>query len=147
MRNLTLILFIACCLILTGCGRGPSINGHTTRTAYRSVKQIKERIPPDNRVEFEVSFWTIRDAHKSDEEFLDIVDGKSAFEIIDMGKEIYQQRKASGAKEYTQYNSWEEMIAKFDKERINQEKQHPKNDKNYDSKNGSVVYNLRARQH
>ncbi len=146
MRNLTLIIFITFCLALAGCGRGGSVNGHTTRTAYRSVKFLKERLPPDNRVEFEVAFWTLRDAIKSDEEFLDKVDGKSAFDIIDMGKQVYQDRKTAGVKEYEQYKTWEEMIAKFDRERIDQEKQHPKGDKNYDSKNYSIMYNLRGRQ-
>ena len=146
MRQLSLTLFIALCLVLTGCGKGNSVNGHTTRTAYRSVKFIKERLPPDNRVEFEVAFWTLRDAYKSDEEFLDKVDGKSPDRIVDMGKEIYQQRKAEGAKEYEKYSTWEEMIAKFDKERMDQEKQHPKSEKNFDSKNYSIMYNLRGRQ-
>jgi hypothetical protein len=147
MRHLPFLLLIALILAITGCSRGGSINGHTTRTAYRSVKTIKQRLPPDNRVEFEVSFWTIRDAHKSDEEFLDVVDGKSPFDIIDMAKEIYQQRKASGFKPYEKYNSWDEMIAKFDKERIDQDKGNVKTERNYDSPNGSVIYNLRARQH
>ena len=146
MKRLPILLFLAICLALTGCGRGQKINGHTTLTAYRSVKTLKERVPPDNRVEFEVSFWTIRDAFKSDEEFLDKVDGKSAFEIIDMGKEIYQQRKTSGFKDYDKFKTWEEMIAQFERERLSQEKQHPKDEKNFDSKNYSIMYNLRGRQ-
>ena len=146
MRQLSLILFIAFCVALAGCGRGQSINGHTTRTAYRSVKLLKERLPPESRIEFEVSFWTLRDTYKSDEEFLDKVDGKSPDEIIEMGKETYQQRKASGFKDYEKYNNWEEMIAKFDKERMDQEKQHPKGEKDFDSKNYSIMYNLRGRQ-
>ena len=46
------------------------------------------------------------------------------WEIIDMGKEVYSQRKASGFKGYEKFNSWEEMIAKYDKERIDQDKKH-----------------------
>ena len=105
---------------------------------------MKERLPPENRVEFEVSFWTIRDAKKSDDEFLDAVDGKSPWEIIDAGKEIYQQRKASGFKGYEQYGSWEEMIAKFDKERIDQEKRPGSTKRDESKKNGTILYDLRA---
>jgi hypothetical protein len=146
MKQLPLIFLIILCLALTACGKS-GINGHTARTAYRSVKTMKERLPPDNRIEFEVAFWTIRDANRSEDAFLDAVDGKSPFEIIDMGKEIYQQRKTSGFKGYEKYNSWEEMIAKFDKERMDQDKKHIVDVKrNYDSPNTTILYNLRAPQ-
>jgi hypothetical protein len=145
MKRILTIFFITTCLILAACGKGQTVNGHTLNTAYRSVKFMKEKIPPESRVEFEVSFWTIRDANKSNEEFLNVVDGKSAFQIIEIGKEIYQQRKSSGFKDYEKYNSWEEMIAKFEKERMDQEKTHTKGEKNFDSKNYSVLYNLRGR--
>jgi hypothetical protein len=146
MKRSPLAFFIIICLALTACGKG-GINGHTARTAYRSVKIMKEKLPPDNKIEFEVSFWTVRDANKSEEAFLDAVDGKSAYEIIDMGKEIYQQRKSSGFKGYEKYSSWEEMIANYDKERMDQEKKHVVDTKrNYDSPNTTILYDLRAPQ-
>jgi len=144
MKRFSLLFVIFLGLTLTACGGGQKINGHTTLTAYRSVKMMKERLPPENRVEFEVSFWTIRDAKKSDDEFLDAVDGKSPWEIIDAGKEIYQQRKGSGFKGYEQYGSWEEMIAKFDKERIDQEKRPGSTKRDESKKNGTILYDLRA---
>lgn len=144
MKQNPLLFLIILCLALTACGRGQQVNGHTTRTAYRSVKTIKERLPPDNKVEFEVSFWTIRDSKKTDDEFLDVVDGKDPWEIIDMGKEIYQQRKASGFKGYEKYNSWEEMIAQFDKERIAQETKKGSTKREDTRKNGSILYDMRA---
>jgi len=146
MKRLPLLLFITFCLILSGlsgCGR-PGINGHTTKTAYRSVKLMKEKLPPETRVEFEVSFWTIRDAKANDDEFLDAVDGKDPFEIIDMAKEIYQERKNTGFKGYDKYNSWDEMIAKFDKERIDQEKQKGSTKRDDTRTNGTVLYNLQV---
>lgn len=148
MKKSPLLLLILISLALTACGKGGTVNGHTALTAYRSVKMIKDKLPPDNKIEFEVSFWTLRDANKSEEAFLDAVDGKSPWEIIDMGKEVYQQRKASGFKGYEKYNSWDEMIAKYGKERINQEKLHPKAEgsKDYDSPNTTILYNLRAPQ-
>lgn len=146
MKRSPLLFLIILCLALTDCGRGGTINGHTARTAYRSVKLLKEKLSPDNRVEFEVSFWTIRDANSSEDAFLDAVDGKSPFEIIDMAKEIYQQRKTTGYKGYEKYNSWDEMIANYGKERSDQDKKHVSGKKDFDSPNTTILYNLRAPQ-
>lgn len=131
---------------MTACGKGGTVNGHTARTAYRSVKTMKEKLPPDNKIEFEVAFWTIKDANPKEDDFLNAVDGKTPWEIIDMGKEVYQQRKATGFKGYEKFNTWEEMIAKYDKERIDQDKKHVNKDKNFDSPNTTILYNLRAPQ-
>jgi hypothetical protein len=144
MKRSPLLFLIILCLTLTACGKGSTINGHTARTAYRSVKMMKEKLPPDNKVEFEVSFWTIRDANSSEDTFLDVVDGKSPWEIIDMAKEIYQQRKAIGFKGYEKYNSWEEMIAQFDKERTEQETRKGSTKREETRKNGTILYDLRV---
>jgi hypothetical protein len=144
MKRNPLLFLIILCLALAACGKAQSINGHTTRTAYRSIKIIKEKLPPDNRIEFEVSFWTIRDSKKSDDEFLDTVDGKDPWEIIDMAKEVYKQRKASGFKPYEKYTSWEQMIAQFDKERIDQEKKPGSTKREDTKKNGTILYDMRS---
>jgi hypothetical protein len=143
MKKLPALLLIFSCATLLACSKGQEINGHTTNTAYRSVKALKNRLSPDARIEFEVSFWTIRDAKKDDKEFLDTVDGKKPEEIIAIGKEIYQERKAAGFKAYEQYSSWEEMIAKFGKERMDQDnrKGRTKEEKNKEKAN-DVLYNL-----
>ncbi len=143
MKKLPTLLIILSCVTLIACSKGQEINGHNTATAYRSVKALKNRLPPDNRIEFEVSFWTIRDAKKDDKEFLDVVDGKKPEEIIAIGKEIYQERKAAGFKGYEQYSSWEEMIAKFGKERIDQENRKGKSKEAQDKdKANDVLYKL-----
>ncbi|MGJ0484817.1 MAG: hypothetical protein ACR65R_09815 [Methylomicrobium sp.] len=133
------LIFVLSCILLSACGRSEKVNGHNIRTAYKSVKVLKERLPAEKRIEFEVSFWTIRDAQKADSEFLNTVDGKSPVEIIDMGKEIYQQRKNAGFKGYEQYSSWEDMISKFGQERSQQGaiKKEDAKDKAND-----VLYNL-----
>ena len=121
MKNFSLfVIFILSCVFLSACGRGEKVNGHNIRTAYKSVKMLKERLPAEKRIEFEVSFWTIRDAQKADANFLDAVDGKTPLEIIEMGREIYQQRKNAGFKGYEQYSSWDDMITKFSQERSQQ---------------------------
>jgi hypothetical protein len=143
MKKLPTLLLILSCATLIACGKGQEINGHNTATAYRSVKALKNRLSPDNRIEFEVSFWTIRDAKKDDKEFLDIVDGKTPEEIIAIGKEIYQERKTAGFKAYEQYSSWEEMIAKFGKERIDQDNRKGRSKAEMDKeKANDVLYKL-----
>ena len=143
MKKLPTLLLVLSCATLLACGKGQEINGHNTATAYRSVKALKNRLSPDNRIEFEVSFWTIRDAKKDDKEFLDVVDGKTPEEIIAIGKEIYQERKAVGFKGYEEYSSWEEMIAKFGKERMDQDNRKGKSKEAQDKdKANDVLYKL-----
>jgi hypothetical protein len=112
-------------------------------TAMRSVKGLKNRMPADERVEFEVSFWLIRDNSKDDDTFLNEVDGKKPEQIIAMGKEIYQQRKNNGFKGYEKYASWDEMIAKFGQERLAQEKISPKK-KEALREGPSVIYDMHS---
>jgi hypothetical protein len=143
MKKLPALLLILSSATLIACGKGQEINGHNTATAYRSVKALKNRLSPDNRIEFEVSFWTIRDAKKDDKEFLDVVDGKTPEEIIAIGKEIYQERKGAGFKGYEEYSSWEEMIAKFGKERMDQDNRKGKSKEAQDKdKANDVLYKL-----
>jgi hypothetical protein len=136
MKKLPVLLLILCCTSLIACGRGQQINGHNTRTAYRSVKALKNRLSPDARIEFEVSFWTLRDSIKDEKEFLNTVDGKKPEEIIALGKELYQSRKNSGFAGYEKYANWDDMIAKFSKERMDQgnlKNKEDSKDKNYES--------------
>ena len=143
MKKIPTLLLILSCATLMACSKGQEINGHTTATAYRSVKALKNRLAPDHRIEFEVSFWMIRDAKKDDKEFLDAVDGKTPDEIIAIGKEIYQERKTAGFKGYEQYSSWEDMIAKFGKERMDQDNRKGKSKEAQDKdKANDVLYKL-----
>ncbi|WP_027157901.1 hypothetical protein [Methylobacter luteus] len=140
MKKLSALLIILTCTTLIACGNGMKINGHNARTAYKSVKVIKNRLPAEQRIEFEVSFWTIRDSFKNEGEFLEKVDGKEPQEIIDLGKELYQERKNAGIEAYTQYSSWDEMIAKFGQERISQEKGTGKDPRD---KANDILYKLK----
>ncbi|MDO9048752.1 MAG: hypothetical protein Q7U66_13605 [Methylobacter sp.] len=142
MKKIPILLLILFCTSLIACGKGQQINGHNTRTAYRSVKALKNRLPPDARIEFEVSFWTLRDSIKDEKEFLNTVDGKKPEEIIALGKELYQQRKNSGFAGYEKYSSWDEMIAKFGKERIDQDNRKNKNNEDPKDKANEVLYKL-----
>jgi hypothetical protein len=143
MKKIPALLLILSCATLMACGKGQEINGHNTATAYRSVKALKNRLPPDNRIEFEVSFWAIRDAKKDDKEFLDAFDVKTPEEIIALGKQIYQERKTAGFKGYEQYSSWEDMITQFGKERMDQDNRKGKSkDAQNKDKANDVLYKL-----
>ncbi len=118
-KAITVLVFLACSTMM-GCNKSHQINGNSMKTVNRSISMIKERLPLDQRIEFEVSFWTIRDDIKDNGEFLDAVDGKTPEQLIDAGKELFAKRKASGSKEYAQYDTWEQMIAQYTQERIDQ---------------------------
>ncbi len=121
MKKISIMLMVVSLAFLTACNNGQKINGHTNKTAFKSVKILKNRLLPENRIEFEVAFWTIRDDIKDDKQFLSTVDGKTPEEIIVIAKDIYQQRKNAGIQEYTQYKTWEEMITRFGRERLEQD--------------------------
>jgi hypothetical protein len=156
MKKLAIILLALSFTALVACGRGSEINGHNTKTAYRSVKGLKKYMPAEKQMEFEVSFWMLRDANKDDDKFLEVVDGKKPEDIIGLAKTLYQERKTAGFKEYDQYANWEEMIAKFGKERLDQDKirkgreeEDFKNGKTDDGKkrpDSPVIYNPRSPQ-
>ncbi|OQK17715.1 hypothetical protein AU255_07580 [Methyloprofundus sedimenti] len=139
MRILYIIVISFSILLSTGCSSGSEINGRNFKTALRSVKMIKGRLPQEKRIAFELSFWAARTTYRNNEEFLDIVGGKSPDEMIEVGKEIFAQRKAEGFEEYQQYANWDEMIAKYTKEREEQnirQKRDPRDSAN------SVIYKL-----
>jgi hypothetical protein len=144
MKKLPILLCAIFCTALIACGKGSEINGHNLRTADKSVKVLKERLPAENRLEFEVSYWTIRDDKKDTDEFLDTVDGKTPLEIIELGKQIYQQRKDNGVQQYAQYSSWEEMISKYVKDRMDQDNRRArKTDATKNKPNDTILYELR----
>jgi len=142
MKKLSVLLILLSCTTLVACNKGQEINGHSLKTAYRSVKVLKQRLPSESRIEFEVSFWTIRDANKDDSKFLTLIDSKKPEEIIEIGKEIYQERKNAGYKGYEQYSSWGEMITKFGRERMDQENRKATKKEDPKDKANDILYKL-----
>lgn len=144
MKKLTIVLLALICTSLVACGRGSEINGHNTKTAYRSVKGLKKYLSAEKQMEFEVSFWMLRDANKDEDTFLDIVDGKKPEQVIDLAKALYQERKNAGVKEYAQYSTWEEMITKFGRERFEQDKVNKNKGDDKNKPDDSILYNPRS---
>ncbi|KAF3982748.1 MAG: hypothetical protein HFP81_10400 [Methylococcales symbiont of Hymedesmia sp. n. MRB-2018] len=140
MKCLFTLFVLITTVFMMGCTSGSKINGRSVKTANRSVSMIKDRLPTEQRIEFEVSYWTVRDTVRNNKEFLDLVDGKTAPEMVVLGKENFKQRKKSGFKGYEKYTSWEQMITKFTQERLDQgRKSKEQVDRDRDN---NVLYNL-----
>ncbi len=137
IQSISLVLLLTASMM--GCSGGDQINGRSLKTANRSVSFIKERLPNEKRIEFEVSYWTLRDSIKNNEEFLDKVDGKRPDELIELGREIFQQRKSAGFSDYQKFNSWEQMITEFTQQRLDQNRSNRPADRD---KMNNVLYKL-----
>ncbi len=133
-----LVIFIAT-LSLFSCSKGNEVSGRSMKGAYRSVNYIKNRLPTEQRIEFELSFWALRDEIKNKDAFLDTVGGKTPEELTELGKELYQKRKNEGYEKYEQFDSWDHMISHYAQERLDQNK--PKKVNARDSGN-SLMYDL-----
>lgn len=129
---------------ITACGNGNQINGHSLNTASKSIKYIKEHLPDDLRLEYELSYWTLRDEFKEDAQFLQAIDGKDHLTLIDMGQESFVRRKAAGFKEYQAFADWQAMLADFSKKRSTQSKPSVNAEKDANYKR-TVLYNPRYR--
>ena len=139
MKVLPTILTLILCLFLTSCSKGNQINGRSLRTANRSVSHIKDRLPVDKRIEFEVSFWSLRDAIRDRKDFLKAVDGKTPEELIAEGKKLFQKRKNAGFKGYDKFDSWDQMIAEYAKQRMDQNRRKRPDPRDREN---NVLYNL-----
>lgn len=120
MKKTTTVLIFIICSLLIGCNKSHQINGSSMRTVSRSVNSIKEKLPLDQRIEFEVSYWSLRDEIRNNKEFLNEIDGMTPDKLITRGKEIFEKRKTSGLKDYQEYANWDQMIAQYTQERIDQ---------------------------
>lgn len=138
MKKITWILLS--CVILAACNNGQKINGHNEKTVYRSIQMIKLRLPENTRIEYEIAFGLLRETEKDNAIFFKSIDSKTPSELIAIGKDIFQQRKAEGLAQYQKYENWEDMIAYYQKERATQKVE---TDIKKDSQNNrDVNYNL-----
>lgn len=141
MKNSSAVLVFIACALSIGCNSSQQINGNSLKTVNRSITYIKERLPLDQRIEYEVAFWTLRDEIRNNKEFLEAVDGKTPEQLIETGKELFIKRKAAGSKEYEKFANWDQMIAQYSQERIDQNRKaapDPREKKN----SQSVTYKL-----
>lgn len=137
----SLLIIILFCLAAAGCGGERTVNGTNLKTANKSLIFMKRELPSDKRLEFEIAFWTLKDSYPKNSEFLDIVDDQTSDEIIELGKQHFNDRRAKGEKAYTKYASWEDMLVAVGNEReANALPNEPVSER--DKKN-NVLYELR----
>jgi len=139
MRIFSIMLISFTLMLSTGCSKGREINGRSFKTALKSVSMIKDRLPQEQRIAFELSFWALRTKYRKNTEFLAKVDGASPEELIDQGKEVFELRKAEGFEEYQQYASWDEMIRKYTEDRNAQNTKKKRDPRDVEN---SVLYKL-----
>ncbi len=120
MKKSFVVSFFLACSLLVGCNNAQQINGSSLKTVNRSITYIKERLPVEQRIEYEVAFWTLRDDIRNNKDFLTAIDGKTPGQLIEIGKELFVKRKAAGKKEYEQFDNWDQMITQYSQERIDQ---------------------------
>lgn len=144
MKKLYLLFIVLACVLASSCSTERHINGRSMKSAFRSVKVLKEYLPKDEKLEFQVAFWTLKNGYDNKEDFLDIVDGKTAKEVIVAAKEKFEEMRASGITEYQQYSSWDDMIEKDKEIRATQDfgLEH-KNRQMQRDKTNNVLYDLR----
>ncbi|MCK5728097.1 MAG: hypothetical protein KAG10_08920 [Methylococcales bacterium] len=140
MKKISILLALLTTLTLFGCSKGNEVSGRSMRSAYKSVNYIKNRLPSETRIEFEMSFWMLRDEIKNKSDFLSEVGGQTPEELIEIGKALYQKRKSAGYKEYEKFNSWDQMISHYNQERLDQNKKRKKPDPR--DEGNSVIYKL-----
>lgn len=114
MKKLITSALIIIFLFLNGCDRASSsINASSDKTLYRSVKGIKEFLPGDKKLSFEIGFWSLKRWSENDEQFKELIHRKTADEVIALAKEKFEEKKSSGDPRLADYPSWDEMIKKF----------------------------------
>lgn len=142
MKKTTSILILLLCTLLIGCNRSNQINASSNRTATRSITIIKNKLPLSQRIEFEVSYWSLRDEIKDNKAFLNEIDGLTPEGLIAKGKEIFEKRKTGGLKDYQQFDNWDQMIAQYTEERTDQNRR-----KRIDGRDGKYPHRVDYKMH
>lgn len=117
MKNNSIIVTLALMTALNGCGQADQINARSDRALFRTVSDMQRRLPKEQQVEFQVSFWSLKQYAESESEFREMVHRKSAPEIIELGKENFVTQAAAGNRDFIKYSSWNSMIADLVEER------------------------------
>ena len=129
---------------MIGCGNERHINGKSVKSAYKSVRAMKEYLPRDQKLEFQVAFWTLRNGYEDNDDFLDAVNRKTAKEIIVAGQKKFEEMRAGGFDEYQKYRDWDDMIEQDKQIRAKQDLGlDKKNQKKQRDKTNNVLYDLR----
>lgn len=111
------IIMLVCAGLTTGCGPSDKINASNDKSLYRSVSGIEHTLPEKQQIEFQVSFWSLKQYAKSELEFREMVHRKTASEVIELGKQNFATQSGAGNPDFTKYPSWDAMINQLLEER------------------------------
>lgn len=134
MTKLIAIALVAASLGLNGC-EGQRVNANSARSLTRSVAGIERKLPENKKVEFQVSFWSLKQFSESDAAFRKTVHGQTVDRIIEMGRENFENQKAKGNPEFTKYASWEVMVTELMQERRDNELRPKRSKKDLNQRN------------
>lgn len=129
MRNfLQTIGLLTIFITVLGCDQASKINATSDKRMYRSVATIASRVPKQHRMEFEVAFWSLHNGAKDKNEFRKEISGKGPAEVVEMARADFADKKAAGDKDYSKYESWEDLLKKLKLEKESYDKAHAKKD-------------------
>jgi hypothetical protein len=74
--------------------------------------RLKQRMGFKEGTEFEVAFWSLKQHSTDPSTFRASMIGKTPEEVIELGKQYFAERKQANDPQYTQYATWDTMIAK-----------------------------------
>ena len=121
MKKIYVFLIFLGCALSIGCSNERQINGRSQKSAAHSVKIMKNYPPKNQKLEFEIAYWQVRNSIQDKEEFLDTIDGLTAPEMIALGQTVFSEMHAAGNPDYNKYRNWEEMIKHAQQERSEQD--------------------------
>ncbi|MCI0734185.1 MAG: hypothetical protein L0Y38_10245 [Methylococcaceae bacterium] len=139
MKINSIIITLACVSFAMGCGQSDKINASSDRSLYRSVSGVERTLAEKEQVEFQVSFWSLKQYAKSEIEFREMVHRKTAPEIIELGKRNFATQYESGNPDFTKYASWDAMIGELVEERKQSELRPKKSDPR---DNDNLIHNM-----
>lgn len=105
-----MVLIVSLGWAMGACSKANQINARSLQSAQKSVLYIKEHLPTDQKIAFEAAYWLLRSQLKNTDEFLKAIDSKTSGELVLMGKDVFDKRKAAGDQEYANYENWEQLI-------------------------------------
>lgn len=127
MRNLLQTIGLVTIFItFPGCGQGPKVHANSDKQMYRSVATTMSRMSINNRIQFEVAFWSLHNSAKDKNKFREEINGKTPAEVVQMASADFNARKAAGEEGYSKYESWEDLIEKLKQERASYDEAHDK---------------------
>ncbi|MGH8549141.1 MAG: hypothetical protein ACRERU_11190 [Methylococcales bacterium] len=126
--NSIIIIALVCVSLGTGCGQSDKINAGSDRSLSRSVSGIERNLPVKQQVEFQVSFWSLKQYAESEAGFRTMVHRKTVAEIIELGKQNFATQYEAGNPDFIKYSSWDAMIEELLEERKQSELRPKKGD-------------------